>query len=349
MPEGTIDTNDYHRPGLRRVAGEAVSIARLIPHVAKAQLKTSPWLTNQQHLSHPTIVMPGVGSPGCSVDDVVAALLDSNINAQNWGNHINLGPTHRAYKRMVRDIHQMYSETGQKLTAAGHSLGALYGLYLCRVFPHLFESYVGLAGPCQLALEDAYDKTNVGAAFKVMDFFKPLYERKLMEHWAPESQLEPIDVPRTMIIAGRDGVVDPLSCELPNQPGCKNFYLDTTHGDILSDETAAELMTHVIHHGNDSRVPLHIARRLITRDDVEEFRVKDFQLRERINGVGEFIGMAAHHAARQIGGTIYAGVNAPYRLVRRSQQAVQEQHVEESIPRGFPPLSRTRLVAAPTR
>ena len=107
-----------------------------------------------------------------------------------------------------------------------------------------------------------------------MQAAKPVYQERLINHWRPERELVPlVGVQRSSIIAVKDGVVNSLACELPDQPGCKNFYVFATHLDFLTDETAAELVAFLTVNGNQVELPPELQAKLATREDI--FKYKD--------------------------------------------------------------------------
>lgn len=219
---------------------------------------------------------PGTAAPGFTLNRLRNHLADEGINAVTWGsNRVNLGPTIWAIPREVKAIRKRVDEAGGPITYIGHSLGGLYGLFLARSLPEgQIKHTISLGSPGELGVEGASTSTNVGPAIKFMQTAKPVYQERLINHWRPERELVPLKgIQRTSIIAVEDGVVNSLACELPDQPGCKNFYVFANHLELITDDTVAQLVAFLTKNGNQVELPCELAEKLATRDDI--FHYKD--------------------------------------------------------------------------
>lgn len=271
---------------------EIQSISATLPGAIRAHINRPPQI---HPLEHPILAFPGIGSPAFLLRPLVEYLKLEGHNAHTWGSYINLGPTHRAYDRMEALTKRVFEETGVPITGIGHSLGALFHLHLARLHPERYQHVIGLAGPCELTIQEAKSDTNITIAFHLMEYVKFLYRRDIMDNWQRERDLPPISVPRSMIIAARDGIVSPLSCELPDDPLCRNFYVDDTHGGLLDNPIVHALTEHLTKHGNQVPIPPEIQRHLLTRDDLEIFqKVENPGFHDIARGARNFIRSAIH-------------------------------------------------------
>lgn len=219
---------------------------------------------------------PGTGAPGFTLNPLRNRLIEDGIDAITWGSkRVNLGPTIWAIPREVRAIRKRVEEANGPITYIGHSLGGLYGLFLARSLPAgQIKHVISLGSPGELGVEGAGTSTNVGPAIKLMQTLKPVYQERLINHWRPERELVPLEgIQRTSIIAVKDGVVNSLACELPDQPGCKNFYVFANHLELITDDTVAELVAFLTKNGNQVELPPELAAKLATREDI--FKYKD--------------------------------------------------------------------------
>ena len=219
---------------------------------------------------------PGTGGPGFTLNPLRNYLAKNSINAITWGDlRVNVGPTIWSIPREVRAIRERVKIANGPITYIGHSLGGLYGLFLARSMkPGNIKHVISLGSPGELGVDGAGTSTNVGPAIKFMQFMKPVYQERLINHWRPERELIPLDgIQRTSIIAIRDGIVNSLACELPDQPGCKNYYVDCNHLELITNETVAELVAYLTLHGNQVDLPLELQAKLSNREDT--FKHKD--------------------------------------------------------------------------
>ena len=255
---------------VKTLHGEIRAISTAIPRAIHSHLQArNPVIDSNAPV---ILAIPGIGSPAFILRPLVEHLKQEGHNAHSWGNRTNLGPTHLTFNHMERLLRQIFEQTNQPIIGVGHSLGALYHLHFSRVYPERYSHVIGLAGPCELNLDEAHTHTNIAAAFTILDHLKPFYRRDLMENWQRESDRPPNAVPKTMIIAARDGIVSPFSCELPDHPNNLNLYVDLTHGGLLDDPIVHELTEHLVANGNQAPIPPHLQRHLLTREQVSLFQ-----------------------------------------------------------------------------
>ena len=268
-------------PGLEFPAPSKALLLREIKSIACAVGKAPSFFNDKTQpianvKTEYAYMAPGTGAPGFSLNPLRNRLADSGVNAITWGDlRVNWGPTIWSIPREVRAIRKRVEEAQGPITYIGHSLGGLYGLFLARSLPPgQIKHTISLGSPGELGVEGAGTSTNVGPAIKFMQAMKPVYQERLINHWRPERELVPLEgIQRTSIIAIRDGVVNSLACELPDQPGCKNFYVDCNHLELITDETVAELVAHLTIHGNQVELPPELAAKLCSREDI--FKYKD--------------------------------------------------------------------------
>lgn len=251
---------------------EIKSIAKAIPQTVIRH--TQARQPSQNATAIPIVSFPGIGSPESFLAPLLRHLQDAGHNVRLGGHKINLGPTYRMYDRLEKLLHHVAQSAGTPVIGIGHSLGALYHLHFAHLYPELYSHIIGLAGPCELTLAEAHTHTNIGAAFTVIDHLKPFYRQDLLKAWKRESERPPLPehIQCSMIIAAKDGTVSPFSCELPDHPNYRNYYVDATHGGLLDDPVTHALTEHLAMHGNQVPLPPEIERLLLTREEVSLFQ-----------------------------------------------------------------------------
>lgn len=253
---------------IKTLQDEIRSISVAVPRAVHAHIKARNPVIDSS--TPPIIAFPGIGSPAFILRPLIEYLKQEGHNAHTWGDRINLGPTYNIY----RHAEALIQRSGTPIIGIGHSLGALYHLHFAHLYPESYSHVIGLAGPCNLTLEEAHTHTNIGVAFTLINYLKPFYRQDLMQSWQREVDRLPLpdSVQCSMIIAAKDGIVSPLSCELPPHPNYRNYYVNATHGGLLDDPITHELTEHLTKHGNQVPIPEHIQRHLLTRDQVEIFQ-----------------------------------------------------------------------------
>lgn len=248
--------------------GEIRAISTAIPRAIYSHLQARNPIID--HTTTPVIAFPGIGSPAFILRPLIEHLKREGHNAHTWGERINLGPTHNIY----RHAEALIQRGDEQIVGIGHSLGALYHLHFAHIYPEKYKHVIGLAGPSELTLEEAHTHTNIGVAFSIIERLGPFYHQELMKGWQRESERNPLPptVQCSMIIAARDGIVSPFSCELPDHPNYRNYYVDATHGGLLDDPLTHALTEHLTKHGNQAPIPPEIQRHLLTRDQVSLFQ-----------------------------------------------------------------------------
>lgn len=265
---------EFPAPNGKMFFGEIISIGRVLSQAPQFFGKTVQPITKID--TEFAYVAPGTAAGGFTLIPLSKHLMKNGINTTKWDwNRINLGPTIWAIPREVKAIRELVKQANGPITYIGHSLGGLYGLFLARSLPGgQIKHVIALGSPGELGVEGASTSTNVGPAIKFMQAAKAIYQERLINHWRPERELVPLDgIQRTSIIAVKDGIVNSLACELPDQPGCKNFYVFANHLELLTDETVAELVAFLTKHGNQVELPPELAAKLATREDI--FKYKD--------------------------------------------------------------------------
>lgn len=253
---------------VKTLHGEIRAISAAIPRAIHSHLQARNPIIDPT--TTPVIAFPGIGSPAFILRPLIEHLKQEGHNAHTWGERINLGPTHNIY----RHAQALIQRNEEQIIGIGHSLGLLYHLHFAHLYPEKYKHIIGLAGPSELTLDEAHTHTNIGAAFTLINYLRPFYRQDLMQNWQRESDREPLPdhIQCSMIIAARDGIVNPLSCELPEHPNNRNFYVDATHGGLLDDPIVHALTEHLTSYGNQIPIPEHIQRHLLTRDQVLLFQ-----------------------------------------------------------------------------
>lgn len=331
LDEPLVETRPiYNSPSKIYFAKESTSIASALAKATRSrinQILRNP--VSFEDVEEVIIGFPGIGSPGWLLEPVMEHLNRNQYAAVTWGQQTNFGPTVFMYDYIDDLINRAYEQTGNKITGVGHSLGALFHLHFARLYPEKYDHVIGLAGPCDLTLQEAHTKTNIGPAFTVLSKLSFLLKQDLMNNWQRQSDMDPIDPSRSMIIAANDGIVDPLSCMLPNQRKCRNFiFKDVDHAGLVVDKDVHSLVVLLKRHGNGPELDGHltpdIVSRLITPDQVHAFvKSQNPSAGDVVRGATNIVSNTINYpvkkvknAVRSASNTVIQSINAPITRIR---------------------------------
>ena len=96
---------------------------------------------------HPVLVLPGLATGDASTL-VLRKFLDSReFDTRGWGQGLNLGLRPGVIERALATMHDIYADTGRKVSLIGWSLGGLYARELAKQSPELVRQVITLGSP----------------------------------------------------------------------------------------------------------------------------------------------------------------------------------------------------------
>jgi pimeloyl-ACP methyl ester carboxylesterase len=96
---------------------------------------------------HPVLVLPGLGASDFSTKPLRSFLADRGYDAHAWGLGRNFGLRDGVLEGMVERLDEIYTETGEKVSLIGWSLGGIFARELAKMFPEKVRSVISLGSP----------------------------------------------------------------------------------------------------------------------------------------------------------------------------------------------------------
>ena len=147
ISESNIDSQHLHRPSFFKLAFEM----RTLFEAGSFALSFPLLQATPKGDGHPILVMPGFLASDFSTKLLRTFLKTRNYKAYGWGLGRNMGrqshPTTGCGPAVIRRLHDIYKQHGQKVTLIGWSLGGIYARELSRLHPEMVRQVVTMGSP----------------------------------------------------------------------------------------------------------------------------------------------------------------------------------------------------------
>ena len=191
---------------------------------------------------HPVLVLPGFMAGDGSTRALRQLLRSLGYDAYGWGLGRNIGPTVRVVNEMPTLLHRIATDTGEKVSIVGWSLGGIYARHLAAHTPDLVRLLVTLGTPVR---SEVHRTSNAS----------PLFEALRAVHVPGHPMLDDgqeLAVPVTAVHTRSDGIVDWHTCLVQDAANAENLRVRGSHtglgfnpavGYIIADRLAQPLGT----------------------------------------------------------------------------------------------------------
>lgn len=96
---------------------------------------------------HPVLVLPGFLASDRSTAPLRKYLVELEYDARGWGQGRNLGRFYQMREVLRLELEAIHSQTGQKVSLVGWSLGGIFARYLALTMPDQVRSVITLGSP----------------------------------------------------------------------------------------------------------------------------------------------------------------------------------------------------------
>ena len=188
-----------------------------------ALLAASPFLaTAPRGDGHPVLVIPGLltGDPATVLLRNTLRALGHNVSG--WSLGLNRGPTGQVVSELRATLERLHSESGQKVTLVGWSLGGLYAQELARATPGSVRRLVTLGAPVLRRSGWMKDASRLVDRATHLSPLAAQLPRPWVEHG-------PLRVPATSVYTRADGVVHWRVCRFRPGPRRESIEVRGSH------------------------------------------------------------------------------------------------------------------------
>lgn len=187
--------------------------------MAGERLRTAP-----RGDGRPVLVLPGLVNSDRSNFVMRRFLTRLGYRAYRWELGRNLG--RRAIgtdgERLIARIERIHTESGEKVTLIGVSLGGMMARFAAGQRPDLIREVITVSSPFAGEPRD----TNVWRAFEW--FTGDRIDSDEVRQWGAACAA-PLSVPSTAIWSRSDGLVNGLACRAPGQPLARDIEVRSNH------------------------------------------------------------------------------------------------------------------------
>ncbi len=179
----------------------------------------------------PVIVIPGFFAPEMSTERLREFLAAQNFVPYSWAGGINLGPMPHMFQSLERQIDEIYTQTGKRVSLVGISLGGTIARELAKRHPDRIARVITLFSPIRLPVVSPLAPLAQAAAL--------LWDQTALG--AVDTMLAPPPVPLTILVSPIDGVVDWRVC-LPDDRGADIVEIRGSHMTVGSNPDAMRVV-----------------------------------------------------------------------------------------------------------
>ena len=147
---------------------------------------------------HPVIVLPGFLASDRSTQPLRKFLTGLGYDAHGWGQGQNLGRFNKMRTLLEAYVDHIYTQTGQKVSLIGWSLGGVFARHLALVMPDKIRSVITLGSP----FASDVDATSAKKLYETLSNEGPAKRADLMRLAGD------LPVPNTSLYPKLDGVVN---------------------------------------------------------------------------------------------------------------------------------------------
>jgi pimeloyl-ACP methyl ester carboxylesterase len=166
-----------------------------------AFMVSSPWFFSMPSGDgHPVMVLPPFIADDAYTSPLRWVLGRHGYAAHGWGQGTNLSRTAKIVEGLPRRLHELYEQSGSKVSLVGHSGGGNWARDLARAYPYAVRQVITLGAPFRLRPGDATQADQL--ADTILKDQVPEDPSALID----EQYRPPLTVPVTAIYSRTDGV-----------------------------------------------------------------------------------------------------------------------------------------------
>jgi hypothetical protein len=183
----------------------------------------------------PVVFLPGFGAGDYTTAYMRRFMQKKGYNTYGWDNGVNLGPTQTTIDNVVKRLHEVYAQHGnKKITLIGHSLGGVLARELARDFPNMCCQVITLGSPIGIGRDKHAANPVVRKIFEMLHGERSLSkDEEIMEQ-----MLIPPPVPTTSIYSRNDGVVNWKIALNPSYKKAENVEVDSSHIGLVVNKSS---------------------------------------------------------------------------------------------------------------